>query len=63
MSRLKLEDLFLQKIYVNGKSTAEQVKGELVDIARKRWPLDFSKFYNVTMMAGQSRYRSFVLGL
>lgn len=55
MIRLKLKDLFLQKTYVNGNSTSEQVKGELVDIARKRWPLDFSKFYEVTMMAGQFR--------
>ncbi|XP_037537916.1 unconventional myosin-VIIa [Nematolebias whitei] len=47
-----------QKTYVNGNSTAEQVKGELVDIARKRWPLEFSKFYQVTMMAGPSLPKS-----
>nr|XP_015812974.2 unconventional myosin-VIIa [Nothobranchius furzeri] len=41
-----------QKTYLNGDMTAQQVKGELVDIALKKWPLDFSKFYQVTMMSG-----------
>uniref|UniRef100_A0A3Q3A3V0 Myosin VIIBb n=1 Tax=Kryptolebias marmoratus TaxID=37003 RepID=A0A3Q3A3V0_KRYMA len=47
-----LKDLFLQKLYINGKPKAEQVKGELVDFARQKWALDFSKFYEVTMMSG-----------
>ncbi|XP_017275826.1 unconventional myosin-VIIa [Kryptolebias marmoratus] len=41
-----------QKLYINGKPKAEQVKGELVDFARQKWALDFSKFYEVTMMSG-----------
>uniref|UniRef100_A0A672ZHG2 Myosin VIIBb n=1 Tax=Sphaeramia orbicularis TaxID=375764 RepID=A0A672ZHG2_9TELE len=30
----------------------ETVKGELVEIARQKWPLHFSKFYEVTMTSG-----------
>uniref|UniRef100_A0A8D3D1Y2 Myosin VIIBb n=1 Tax=Scophthalmus maximus TaxID=52904 RepID=A0A8D3D1Y2_SCOMX len=30
----------------------KSVKGELVDSAREKWPLHFSKFYEVTMMSG-----------
>ncbi len=48
--------LIIQGPYVNGKQSAESVKGELVDNARHRWPLYFSKFYEVTMMSGQSTY-------
>ncbi|KAM6918322.1 unconventional myosin-VIIb-like [Xenentodon cancila] len=38
--------------YVNGNVNADGVKGKLVDMARQKWPLDFSKFYEVTMMSG-----------
>ncbi|XP_070700920.1 unconventional myosin-VIIb-like [Pempheris klunzingeri] len=38
--------------YINGNQEAESVKGELVDSARQKWPLYFSKFYEVTMMSG-----------
>ncbi|KAM9323016.1 unconventional myosin-VIIa-like [Pholidichthys leucotaenia] len=42
----------LQDPSFNERKTKEKVKGELVDIAREKWPLEFSKFYEVTMMAG-----------
>ncbi|XP_038575317.1 unconventional myosin-VIIa-like [Micropterus salmoides] len=42
----------LQGPYVNGKQGTESVKGELVDGAREKWPLYFSKFYEVTMLSG-----------
>ncbi|KAI3375240.1 hypothetical protein L3Q82_021746, partial [Scortum barcoo] len=42
----------LQGPYVNGKQKPESVKGELVDGARQKWPLYFSKFYEVTMVSG-----------
>ncbi|XP_040911103.1 unconventional myosin-VIIa-like [Toxotes jaculatrix] len=42
----------LQGPYVNGKRSTESVKGELVDSARQKWPLYFSKFYEVIMMSG-----------
>lgn len=32
----------------------ESVKGELVDSARVKWPLYFSRFYEVTMTSGES---------
>lgn len=32
----------------------ESVKGELVDSARQKWPLYFSRFYEVTMTSGES---------
>ncbi|AWP04504.1 putative unconventional myosin-VIIa-like [Scophthalmus maximus] len=38
--------------YVIGMQSRESVKGELVDSAREKWPLHFSKFYEVTMMSG-----------
>ncbi|XP_018532939.1 unconventional myosin-VIIa isoform X2 [Lates calcarifer] len=41
-----------QAPFNNGKQSRESVKGELVDSARKEWPLHFSKFYEVTMTSG-----------
>uniref|UniRef100_A0A3B4TMB3 Unconventional myosin-VIIa-like n=1 Tax=Seriola dumerili TaxID=41447 RepID=A0A3B4TMB3_SERDU len=38
--------------YVSGRQSTESVKGELVDSAQDKWPLHFSKFYEVTMMSG-----------
>ncbi|MEQ2205309.1 hypothetical protein XENOCAPTIV_015397, partial [Xenoophorus captivus] len=43
-----------KETYNNGRLKAEKVKGDLVDIARQNWPLDFSKLYEVTMTSGQS---------
>lgn len=34
----------------------ETVKAELVDSARQTWCLNFSRFYDVTMASGESRY-------
>ncbi|XP_053294879.1 unconventional myosin-VIIa [Pleuronectes platessa] len=42
----------LEGPYVNGKQSKESVKGALVDSAREKWPLHFSKFYEVTMLSG-----------
>ncbi|MEQ2171734.1 hypothetical protein GOODEAATRI_013808 [Goodea atripinnis] len=42
----------LKETYNNGRLKAEKVKGDLVDIARQNWPLDFSKLYEVTMTSG-----------
>ncbi|KAF6720455.1 Unconventional myosin-VIIa [Oryzias melastigma] len=36
----------------NNHPSSEQVKGRLVDTVREKWPLDFSKFYEVTMTSG-----------
>ncbi|MED6273572.1 hypothetical protein CHARACLAT_007774 [Characodon lateralis] len=41
-----------KETYNNGRLKAEKVKGDLVDIARRNWPLDFSKLYEVTMTSG-----------
>uniref|UniRef100_A0A3Q0RF94 Myosin VIIBb n=1 Tax=Amphilophus citrinellus TaxID=61819 RepID=A0A3Q0RF94_AMPCI len=38
--------------YISGKKNSDEVKGELVDSACKKWALQFSKFYEVTMMSG-----------
>ncbi|XP_071399121.1 unconventional myosin-VIIb-like [Centroberyx affinis] len=38
--------------YSSGKKSTDSVKGEVVDFARQKWPLYFSKFYEVTMMSG-----------
>nr|XP_020479722.1 unconventional myosin-VIIb-like [Monopterus albus] len=42
----------LQGPYVNGRQSAESVKGELVDSIQQKWPHYFSRFYEVTMTAG-----------
>ncbi|XP_042284103.1 unconventional myosin-VIIb-like [Thunnus maccoyii] len=42
----------LQGPYINGTTSKESVKGEIVDITREKWPLDFSRFYEVTMLSG-----------
>ncbi|XP_023277674.1 unconventional myosin-VIIa-like [Seriola lalandi dorsalis] len=42
----------LQGSYASGRQSTESVKGELVDSAQEKWPLHFSKFYEVTMMSG-----------
>ncbi|XP_069020490.1 unconventional myosin-VIIa-like [Embiotoca jacksoni] len=42
----------LQGPYVKGNQSEDSVKGELVDSARQKWPLEFSKFYEVTMTSG-----------
>uniref|UniRef100_A0A3B4EZ56 Unconventional myosin-VIIa-like n=1 Tax=Pundamilia nyererei TaxID=303518 RepID=A0A3B4EZ56_9CICH len=34
------------------QQNSDEVKGELVDIARKKWAIHFSKFFEVTMMSG-----------
>lgn len=38
------------------KRKAEDVKAELVNGARQRWPLYFSRIYDVTMASGESTY-------
>ncbi|XP_067331026.1 unconventional myosin-VIIa-like isoform X1 [Channa argus] len=47
-----------QPPYVNGMQSSEAVKGELVDSAREKWPIDFSKFYEVTMVSGPPLLKS-----
>ncbi|KAM8728243.1 unconventional myosin-VIIa-like [Acanthopagrus schlegelii] len=42
----------LQGPYANSNQRKERVKAELVDNARDKWPLFFSKFYEVTMTSG-----------
>uniref|UniRef100_A0A671VEU5 Myosin VIIBb n=1 Tax=Sparus aurata TaxID=8175 RepID=A0A671VEU5_SPAAU len=42
----------LQGPYANGNQRKESVKAELVDNAQQKWPLFFSKFYDVTMTSG-----------
>ncbi|XP_047446348.1 unconventional myosin-VIIa-like isoform X2 [Mugil cephalus] len=42
----------LQSHYAKGMYTTDRVKGELVDSAREKWPVHFSKFYEVTVISG-----------
>lgn len=48
--------LILQAPYVRTNQETEAVKRELVNTARLKWPLYFSRFYEVTMISGQSMY-------
>ncbi|XP_061746210.1 unconventional myosin-VIIb-like isoform X2 [Nerophis ophidion] len=42
----------LQGPYSDGGVSKDVVKGELVDSAREKWAVDFSKFFEVTMTSG-----------
>uniref|UniRef100_A0A3Q1B715 Myosin VIIBb n=1 Tax=Amphiprion ocellaris TaxID=80972 RepID=A0A3Q1B715_AMPOC len=46
----------LQGPYARETQGRERVKGQLVEMARQKWTLDFSRFFEVTMMSGQSTY-------
>ncbi|KAK7945068.1 hypothetical protein WMY93_000796 [Mugilogobius chulae] len=41
-----------------GKQSPDSIKGELVDIARQKWPVFFSKFYEVIMTSGPALPKS-----
>ncbi|XP_008275923.1 unconventional myosin-VIIa-like [Stegastes partitus] len=41
-----------QEPYSSETQSSESVKGQLVEMARQKWTLDFSKFYDVTMTSG-----------
>ncbi|RVE61473.1 hypothetical protein OJAV_G00171010 [Oryzias javanicus] len=50
--------------HANNNPSSEQVKERLVDTVREKWPLDFSKFYEVTMTSGPPLPKSrFVLAV
>uniref|UniRef100_A0A8C7NX38 Myosin VIIBb n=1 Tax=Oncorhynchus mykiss TaxID=8022 RepID=A0A8C7NX38_ONCMY len=38
--------------YINSRKSTDSVKGDVVDYARQKWPIYFSKFYEVTQMSG-----------
>ncbi|XP_053186633.1 unconventional myosin-VIIb-like [Scomber japonicus] len=42
----------LQGPYVSGAISKGTIKGEVVEMAQKKWSLDFSRFYEVTMTSG-----------
>lgn len=44
--------LILQGPHVSRSQSRESVKGELVDTARQKWPLYFSRFYEVGLKSG-----------
>ncbi|XP_072297186.1 unconventional myosin-VIIb-like [Eucyclogobius newberryi] len=41
-----------------GRQSPDAIKGELVDIARQKWTIFFSKFYEVTMTSGPALPKS-----
>lgn len=41
-----------QALNATGRQSPDTIKGELVDNARQKWPLYFSKFFEVTMLSG-----------
>nr|XP_057924383.1 unconventional myosin-VIIb-like isoform X1 [Doryrhamphus excisus] len=49
---------YLQGPYNNGTMSKDSVKGELVDCAREKWAVHFSKFYEVTMVSGRALPKS-----
>ncbi|KAM7378916.1 hypothetical protein PAMP_004505 [Pampus punctatissimus] len=54
----------LEGPYADGTHSKDSVKGKLVDSAQQKWPLDFSKFYEVTMTSGPPLPKSrFVLAI
>uniref|UniRef100_A0A3Q1GIG5 Unconventional myosin-VIIb-like n=1 Tax=Acanthochromis polyacanthus TaxID=80966 RepID=A0A3Q1GIG5_9TELE len=48
----------LQGPYARETQGRDRVKGQLVEMARQKWTLDFSKFFEVTVMSGPPLPRS-----
>lgn len=46
--------LILQGPHVSRRQRRESVKGKLVDTAHQKWPLYFSRFYEVALKSGTS---------
>ena len=44
--------LCLQGPYISSKQTAASVKAEVVDHARQKWPMFFSRFFEVAKTSG-----------
>lgn len=40
--------------YINSKSTADEVKAEVVEYARQTWPMFFSRFFEVSKVSGKT---------
>lgn len=51
---LLITSSFLQGSHISRNQSREGVKEELVDRASHRWPLDFSRFYEVILKSGVS---------
>ncbi|XP_033838555.1 unconventional myosin-VIIa-like [Periophthalmus magnuspinnatus] len=47
-----------QALNYYGRQSPDTIKGELVDIARQKWPVFFSRFYEVTMRSGPALPKS-----
>lgn len=43
----------LQGSYIKSKKNVDLVKAEVIDYARQKWSKFFSKFFNVTKIAGK----------
>ena len=39
---------------MKGRESKERAMADVVDRARQKWPIYFSKFYEVTMISGES---------
>ncbi|XP_010900118.4 unconventional myosin-VIIb [Esox lucius] len=44
--------------YINSRQSKDSVMGNAVDYARQKWPIFFSKFYEVTQMSGPPLQKS-----
>lgn len=53
MDIIKLLSLGLQGIYTQKRFDSQKVKEEVVDFARHKWPLLFSRFYEAFKFSGE----------
>lgn len=42
-----------QGSYLSSRQSEDAVKAEMVDYAREKWPMLFSRFYEVTKLSGR----------
>ncbi|XP_015236451.1 PREDICTED: unconventional myosin-VIIa-like [Cyprinodon variegatus] len=52
-----------QSSFLNNKQKPELVKAEMVDYARDKWPMFFSRFYEVTKLSGPVPKSKFIVAI
>lgn len=45
--------LLIQGPFINSRTKSDKVKAEVVDYARQKWPMFFSKFFEVAKLSGK----------
>uniref|UniRef100_A0A3Q2CYC3 Myosin VIIB n=1 Tax=Cyprinodon variegatus TaxID=28743 RepID=A0A3Q2CYC3_CYPVA len=62
-SEAKLVQMIHTSSFLNNKQKPELVKAEMVDYARDKWPMFFSRFYEVTKLSGPVPKSKFIVAI